>query len=137
MRATSPVLLFAVLTASAKFFRCESYASVFFHTQAVVNRAVMAGGCNTGLVQSLMILTYWKSVTDRSPWTKLGLAIRLGYQMRWHVPRWAPLPADEHQARLVLVSRHLVRVTLTILNPERTWFGESLCRPPNIRQMDS
>jgi hypothetical protein len=130
MRATSPVLLFAVLTASSKFFRRESYASVFFHTQAVVNRTVMAGGCNAGLVQSLMILTYWKSVTDRSPWTKLGLAIRLGYQMRWHVPRTGPLPADEHQARLVLVGCHLVKGALMMLNPERTWLGEpSRCTP--------
>jgi hypothetical protein len=56
-------------------------------------------------VQSLMLLTYWKEPADSSGWMKIGMAIRLGYSLFWHVPRTEPLPEDETQAREVLVSR--------------------------------
>lgn len=45
---------------------------------------------------------------DNSAWLRVGVAIRLAYQLRLHTRRLGPLPADETQARI-------------ILDRERTW----------------
>lgn len=50
-----------------------------------------------------------QEVEDGSAWLKIGIAIRLAYQLRLHNRRKGPLPADELEARMVL-------------DRERTWF---------------
>jgi hypothetical protein len=61
--------------------------------------------CDTGVVQSLMIHVYWKAPTDRTAWAKLGMAIRLGYQFRWHEGKRSQVGLDEWSLRRALVSR--------------------------------
>jgi hypothetical protein len=56
------------------------------------------------MVQSLLIAVFWKEVTDVSAWRKVGMAIRMGFQLRWHVKRTSELPKDEMAARVVIVS---------------------------------
>ena len=104
LRETSHVLLAGILTVSTKFFRRDAYHALLSHTQMIVNRAMGSGACSTGLVQCILLLIYWKTPTDRTTWTKLGHAIRLAFQMRWHMLRQNPLPSNEREARLVLVS---------------------------------
>lgn len=103
MRRTSPILLTAVLTAAAKFFRPELHVQLLTHAQTIINRAITVGECAVGLVQSLLIMVYYKAPTDRSAWVKIGIALRLGYQMGWHIPTKRQLPENETEARILLV----------------------------------
>lgn len=104
MRSSSTVLFSAVLFASSKFFRKDLYPSLESHFQAVLNRSVNAAACHVGLIQALMIAVFWRAPTDASAWIKLGVAIRLAYQLRMHQTRKTPLPLDDYEARQVAVS---------------------------------
>ncbi|RSH84056.1 hypothetical protein EHS25_005301 [Saitozyma podzolica] len=110
LRSTSSILFSTVLASSARFFRPDLHPHLVSHASTILDRALHAGQADTGIVQSLMLLTYWKEPADSSGWMKIGMAIRLGYSLFWHVPRTEPLPEDETQAREVL------------RNSERTWF---------------
>lgn len=104
LRSTSSILFSTVLASSARFFRPDLHPHLVSHASTILDRALHAGQADTGIVQSLMLLTYWKEPADSSGWMKIGMAIRLGYSLFWHVPRTEPLPEDETQAREVLVS---------------------------------
>lgn len=108
LRSTSSTLFSAVLTASAKFFRRQLYPDLLAHTQLAVNRATSLGTCNVGIIQALLIMLYWKAPRDGSLWVKMGIAIRLGYQLGLHIPRTKPLPEDVLEARIMA-------------DAERTW----------------
>ncbi|WRT69909.1 uncharacterized protein IL334_006900 [Kwoniella shivajii] len=108
LRNTSTVLFSAVLTAASRFARPELHNILLSHTQTLLNRAINGGAAEAGIVQTIMILVYWKLPADTSAWRKIGIAIRIGYQLYWHVPRTQRLPDDEMAAR-------------KILNVERTW----------------
>lgn len=121
---TSSALFTTVLVAASKFVVSQTqHTTLLAHAESLINRATNAGECSTALVQSLLILVYYKGPTDRTAWLKIGIAIRLAYQMRWHDadPANRQLPADEHEARLVLVS--IAQEGLAdVQDPERTWF---------------
>ncbi|GAA5894054.1 hypothetical protein JCM8208_002334 [Rhodotorula glutinis] len=109
VRSTSTVLFTAILTASAKFFRPDLYPQLLASAQQLVTRAMGGDGDpEIGLLQSLLILTYWKEPFDTSAWLRVGYAIRLGYQLGLHHKRRQPLPENEHEARVML-------------DRERTW----------------
>ena len=108
LRENSTILLTAILAASAKFFHRTLRPALLSHAQTILSRSLLVGECSTGTIQALMLLSAWKEPTDRSSWVKMGIAIRLGYQLGLHVPRTGPLPIDQHQARLLMDS-------------ERTW----------------
>ncbi|GMK58677.1 hypothetical protein CspeluHIS016_0601190 [Cutaneotrichosporon spelunceum] len=109
LRRTSSVLFSTVLASSARFFRQDLHPALISHARTVLDRALLGGVSEIGVVQSLMIMTYWKDPEDTSGWMKVGMAIRLGYSRFWHIPRHDPLPEDEREAR-------------KLLNAERTWF---------------
>lgn len=111
LRRSSTVLFSSVLAAAARFFRKDLHRRLLSHSQTILDRALTAGASDIGIVQSLMILTYWKTPADTSAWRKIGMALRIGYQSLWHVPRRDPLPEDE------VAARH-------VLNAERTWYCE-------------
>jgi len=106
---TSPLLLSALLTVSAKYFLQRQYSALLSHTRGAVNRAVGEGQCDIGLIQALILMITWKDTNDGSSWVKLGIAIRLGYQLGMHIRRTDCLPADQHKARRVV-------------DIERTWY---------------
>jgi len=108
LRDSSTILLTAILASSAKFFNRTIRPALLSHAQTILSRSLLVGECSTGIIQALMLLSAWKEPTDRSSWVKMGIAIRLGYQLGLHLPRTGPLPLDRHQARLVMDS-------------ERTW----------------
>lgn len=103
MRQNSPILFTAVLAAASKFFRRDVYPYLLAHAQTLFTRALNSGLCDTGIIQSLMILVYWKAPTDGTAWLKLGIAVRMGYQLRWHEVTRRDLPAGEFEARAILV----------------------------------
>ena len=100
---TSSVLASGIMAVSARFVRPDIYSHLFSHFQTLLNRAIQDDVCDTSLVQSLLVAVYWKEVTDLSVWRKIGIALRMAYQMRWHVMRKGPLPQDERRARIVVV----------------------------------
>jgi hypothetical protein len=104
LRRSSTVLFSSVLAAASRFFRKDLHRRLLSHAQTVLDRALTSGASDIGIVQSLMILTYWKNPADTSAWRKIGMALRMGYQSLWHVPRRDALPEDEAAARQVLVS---------------------------------
>jgi hypothetical protein len=104
LRRTSTILFASVLATSSKFFRKDLHRRLSAHAQTILDRAIVSGASDIGVVQSLMILTYWKNPNDTSAWRKIGMAIRIGYQSFWHVQRRDVLPEDEMAARHVLVS---------------------------------
>lgn len=107
----STILFTAVIAVGSRFIRKELHQPLLTHAQMILNRATATGDVNIGIIQALLILMYWKAPSDRSAWVKIGIAIRLGYQMGMHIPRTEPLPEDERLARI-------------IRNAERTWFCE-------------
>jgi hypothetical protein len=113
IRRESGILFTSILTVSAKFSRPALYPLLLAHAQAVLSRAMIAGDCNLSIVQALLIMVHWKAPTDKSAWVKLGIAIRLSYQLGLHAVRQTPLPIDEVAARKIRAA-------------ERTWFGTSL-----------
>jgi hypothetical protein len=104
LRRTSSVLFSTVLASSARFFRQDLHPALISHARTVLDRALLSGLSEIGVVQSLMIMTYWKDPEDTSGWMKVGMAIRLGYSRFWHIPRHDPLPEEEREARKLLVS---------------------------------
>jgi hypothetical protein len=104
LNSVPPLLLTATLAASSKFFSSRHHRNLWEYAQVLVNRAITAGDCSVEVIQALLTLVCFKSPTDRSAWIKIGIAIRLGYQHGWHRPRRRSLPADDVEARKLLVS---------------------------------
>lgn len=125
LRSTSPLLFAAVLACSSFFYQRQAHAALLSSAHTLLDSAIVNGDGDVTVVQSLMILTYWKVRTwffvvmrvlrhvqvltpqrpsDRSAWRKIGIALRTAYQLFWHVPRLDPLPEDEMRARNILVS---------------------------------
>lgn len=109
LRSTSTVLFTSVLASSSKFFRRDLHPQLISHAQTLLNRTIASTRVDLGTIQSLQLLTYFKSPQDTSAWMKIGMGIRLGYQFYMHIPRKRPLPRDPHAAR-------------RIVNAERTWY---------------
>lgn len=104
LRRTSSVLFSTVLASSSRFFRQDLHPALISHARTVLDRALLMGSSEIGVIQSLMLMTYWKDPEDTSGWMKVGMALRLGYSLFWHIPRQDPLPDDEREARKLLVS---------------------------------
>ncbi len=112
LRERSSLVFSAVLAAAAKYFHKPLYPRLLSHAQKLLSNAIEQGVCSTGVVQALLILVYWKEPTDQSGWVRIGIAIRLAYQLGWH-ERWTkppvPPPTDPTRYR-------------EQLDTERTWF---------------
>lgn len=116
------MLFSAVLAAACKYFRKESYPLFVGHAQRLLSAAVEVGTCHIGILQAALILVYCKSVddaeqalnqgkqpTDQSAWVKIGVAIRLGYQLGLHRRSAREGAVGEHVDRERLVRRAQVQ----------------------------
>ena len=103
LSAKSTLLFTCVLCAAAKYSRPDLHPTLVAHCQTMVGRAILAGSDSPDLVQSILVTVYFQPHSDSSAWRKLGWAIRMGYQFRWHEPRKRPLPAEESAKREILV----------------------------------
>lgn len=90
-------------------------------SRAMLSRAIDTGRCETGIIQAILVMVYWKEPTDKSAWIKIGVAIRMAYQRGWHVQRREELPDDELAARQILVRRSIALGT-DCQDNERTWY---------------
>lgn len=106
LRANSPLLLAAVLaSASKRFYRDSRYKALWLHATDSLDRIASKDLLHITIMQSEVVLAYSKDPSDPSAWRRVGVAIRMGFQLFFHVNRFAPLPEDRHVARLILV-RH-------------------------------
>ncbi|KAF8669655.1 Fungal specific transcription factor domain [Rhizoctonia solani] len=108
VRTRSSVLFTAILTVSCRFARPNVWENCNSLGQTLLGRALADGICSIEYVQALSLLTFWKDSRDSSSWRKVGLAIRMAYELNLHDPRTEPLSPDELLAR-------------EQLNKERTW----------------
>ncbi|CAE6484996.1 unnamed protein product [Rhizoctonia solani] len=108
VRTRSSVLFTAILTVASRFARPEAWENCNSLAQTLLGRALGDGICSIEYVQALSLLTFWKDSRDSSSWRKVGLAIRMAYELNLHEPRSEPLP------RIELLAREQ-------LNKERTW----------------
>jgi hypothetical protein len=99
------------------------------HASSTLNRVIAEGKCDLGVLQSILVYGYWKPPTDKSSWLKVGMALRMLYQLRLHAGRNnAEFPKEEHAARLLLVNTSAdaqcqqVADYLPTQNSERTWY---------------
>ncbi|CAE6366626.1 unnamed protein product [Rhizoctonia solani] len=109
VRRRSRVLYTAILAASCRFFKPSYFKPVHDLAQLLLGKALSDGISSVEYIQALSIMTYWKEAEDTSTFRKLGLAIRMAFELNLHHARPEPLPVDELQAR-------------ERLNEERTWF---------------
>ncbi|OCF40856.1 hypothetical protein I317_05306 [Kwoniella heveanensis CBS 569] len=104
-----PFLFTAILAVTAKFVRKDLHRPLLSHADLLLNRALSSGQCNIAVIKALIILVFWKDPRDKTAWLRIGIALRLSYQLGLHVPRSSPLPEDAKQA-------------IDIRDGERTWF---------------
>ncbi|WVF69433.1 hypothetical protein IAT40_004210 [Kwoniella sp. CBS 6097] len=91
----SPFLFTAILTVTAKFTRKDLYRPLLSHADLLLNRALFSGQCSIPVIKALIILVFWKDPRDKTAWLRIGIALRLSYQLGLHVPRTSPLPDDD------------------------------------------
>lgn len=123
LRTTSTVLLSAVVASASKFFRSDLHPVLISHARTLLDRAIQTGAFDAGVIQALLIHTYFKEPEDTSGWFKVGMALRIAYSMFWHIPRTEPLPENDDEARDILVSASVTATWLTTQNTERTWLA--------------
>jgi len=103
VRSTSTVLFAALLAVSAKFARPDLYPPLLANAEQLIGRGIVEARASVGLIQAILTLIYWKPPTDMSAWLRTGIAIRFALQLDLPLARTVPLPADEHEARMILV----------------------------------
>jgi hypothetical protein len=103
LKHNMPILFLAILTSSAKFFRPDLNLMLTEHLRIVINRAIVSEVCTIDMVQAICVCNFWKAPTD-SIWLKIGIAIRLAYQLRLHEAKDAPLGSSELERRKAAVS---------------------------------
>jgi hypothetical protein len=114
---------------SSKYFQQRSYPALLEHARNAINCAVGEGRCDVGLIQALILMVTWKDPHDGSSWVKLGIAIRLGYQLGMHVQRRTLLPRDTLEARQVV---DIERTWYTLSSFDRL-YSDVYSLPPTIR----
>ncbi|KAF8598473.1 hypothetical protein BDV93DRAFT_609823 [Ceratobasidium sp. AG-I] len=108
VRSRSSVLFTAIICVACRFVRPHAWERCNALGQTLLGRALADGICSIEYVQALSLMTFWKDPRDSSSWRKVGLAIRMAYELNLQAPREDPLPGDELTAR-------------EQLNKERTW----------------
>ncbi|KAJ6121186.1 hypothetical protein N7523_005466 [Penicillium sp. IBT 18751x] len=108
VRHKSSFLFTTVLAAASKAFDSALYHTLHAHAEELFSQSLRQGKKSTESVQAILILTYWKEPNDARAWMSLGLAIRMGLDLNWHV-------LTPHGENLTDSDRREAR------NVERTW----------------
>ncbi|KAF8748639.1 Fungal specific transcription factor domain [Rhizoctonia solani] len=104
VRRRSTVLYTTIISVSSKFFLPRVHQQCHALSQSLIGRALASDMCNIEYIQALSLSTFYKDADDASSWRKVGLAIRMAYELNLHEFRTQPLPKDELEARKQLVS---------------------------------
>ncbi|KAL5639031.1 hypothetical protein ACGC1H_003416 [Rhizoctonia solani] len=112
VRRRSTVLYTTIISVSSKFFLPRVHQRCHALSQSLIGRALASDMCNIEYIQALSLSTFYKDADDASSWRKVGLAIRMAYELNLHEFRTQPLPTEELEARKQL-------------NRERTWIRKA------------
>ncbi|KAL1408260.1 hypothetical protein Q8F55_005066 [Vanrija albida] len=107
-RVSQSLALFtACIYAASRYFRPALSDQLFVLASNNIAKKVQNGDVDVPLIQALLVLVSWKAPSDRTSYIKLGLAVRLMYQLRLEFPtEVVPLPsADDESRRLVDAER--------------------------------
>jgi hypothetical protein len=107
VRRRSTVLYTTIIAVSSKFFLPRVHQQCHALSQSLIGRALAADMCNIEYIQALSLSTFYKDADDASSWRKVGLAIRMAYELNLHEFRRQPLAKEESEARKQLVSGYL------------------------------
>ena len=120
MRETSAVLFSAILAAASKFFRKDLYQVLLAHTQQLLNRALAESCYDISLIQAIGLLVYWRETTDKSAFVKIGIAIRMCYQLGLYFSRDEPIVGSDTSDPLSKLKRKVKCYHLTVRAPRLT-----------------
>jgi hypothetical protein len=114
-----PALQTAILWAASRFFRPDLESALHRHAEFLINRATNSGLVDLQTLEAIHVLVIWKEPNDRSAYMKIGIAVRMAYQLGLDTARTTALPQDEEEAR-------------SIVDAERTWISE--CRAQSVHE---
>ncbi|KAF8752633.1 Fungal specific transcription factor domain [Rhizoctonia solani] len=86
VRTRSSVLFTAIPHCVLPVRPAQCLGELQFPCQTLLGRALADGICSIEYVQALSLLTFWKDSRDSSSWRKVGLAIRMAYELNLHDP---------------------------------------------------
>ncbi|KAF8721841.1 hypothetical protein RHS02_08826, partial [Rhizoctonia solani] len=124
VRRRSTVLYTTIISVSSKFFLPRVHQQCHALSQSLIGRALASDMCNIEYIQALSLSTFYKDADDASSWRKVGLAIRMAYELNLHEFRTQPLPKDELEARKQLSGLGYVRFFTRAVCPETECFTE-------------
>ncbi|GMK57584.1 hypothetical protein CspeluHIS016_0404180 [Cutaneotrichosporon spelunceum] len=78
----SPVLLTAILSASALFFQPDMAVQLRKLADSYISRKMSSGHYDVTLIQAIAVLICWKHPNDRTTYQKMGMAVRLVHELR-------------------------------------------------------
>ncbi|KAG8737168.1 hypothetical protein FRC10_008491 [Ceratobasidium sp. 414] len=105
VRQRSRVLFTTIIAVSSKFFLPHVHEKCHALSQSLIGRALAADMCNIEYIQALSLSTFYKDADDSSSWRKVGLAIRMAYELNLQeFRRGATLPTEEIEARKQLIA---------------------------------
>jgi hypothetical protein len=112
VRASSPLLFTAVLSAAAKLLQIPLYPALSTLAEYLFVESFRNGSKSVEIVQAILILTYWKKPDDNRAWLSVGHAIRMAIELGWH-----RLGSDEMKC-----SANASEITIRkFRDVERTW----------------
>lgn len=128
-----PLLLAAILSAAARFFRADVYSQINHLAEQNINHAVANGDHDLQLVQALIVLIVWLKGSDHSAYAKLGIMSRILNELRvsFAVQSSAQASNEDDERRTVDVDRTIFgepRPKETSLTGSRQRYGQALAR---------
>jgi hypothetical protein len=103
-RSRSAFLYTAILTVATKVAHPAIYPACLKYARTLQGQAFEYGVNNLELVQAMATLVFWSDATDDTGARKLAYCIRGAFDLGLHRRATRPLPVDQLQARMVLVS---------------------------------
>ncbi|KAH8833995.1 hypothetical protein DL96DRAFT_1579096 [Flagelloscypha sp. PMI_526] len=108
VRRCSSLLYTAILAVTSKFVYRDIYVASLRLAHGRLANCCINGPAKIEVIQAISLLTFYKEPSDENSWRRIGVSIRMAYELGLHKMYKRPLPDDEFEARKVL-------------NRERTW----------------
>lgn len=102
-------LFTACIYAASRYFRPALSDQLFVLASNNIAKKVQNGDVDVPLIQALLVLVTWKAPSDRTSYIKLGLAVRLMYQLRLEFPtEVVPLTSSDDESRRLVDAERTV-----------------------------
>jgi len=86
IKKRSPFLFTVILATAAKFVKPVLESELNIHAENQLGEMFLSGeDKSTEIVQGITILRFWRDLVDAKAVFLVGLAIRIGVEMRWDI----------------------------------------------------